>query len=517
MFQPIPAMAAPSAPDNNGTITSVPNVGSRPLPLGTLTLPGQSSSTTSTVSPVSTSTNPVVQEAEKRRAEISVLGDQLIRIGQDRDLAQTQVTTASQKVTQAQEALRQAQADAAAAASAAVQAAAALPPGALDSGLLDLDTLARVQRGDGLSDEAAARHLSAARDTLQVALADQVTATGLHADLSAQWTTLNTQITTKQADLQKYETTHAGELTAAETSASAADQQLSTGYLAGETAGRSADPRALQALQYALAQRGDPYVWSEEGPDEFDCSGLMYAAYRGVGFPLVRVSRDQYYQTRNKVVDRYSLLPGDLLFFSSSSSWTGIHHVAMYAGDGMMVEAPRTGLNVRLTPVRWSRLFQATRVFGSVEGVADNPVLGSPDPDEPATSPTTAKPSPSSSKTTSPPASPSPSKTTNPPASPSPSKTTNPPSSPSPSKTTNPPPSSSSPTPEPSESSSEPKPTAEPSESSAAANPSASASSAAASSAAASAAAASSAAASSAAASSAAASAAASSAAAKAS
>ena len=142
-------------------------------------------------------------------------------------------------------------------------------------------------------------------------------------------------------------------------------------------------------------------MWSEEGPDQYDCSGLTFAAYHSVGFPLMRVSRDQYWQTRNKVVDRYSLLPGDLLFFSYSNSWRGIHHVAMYAVKGMMIEAPRTGLNVRLVPVRWTRLFQATRVFGSVEGASDGPELGSPDP-EPRSPPTTTSPTPTPTPTTPP-------------------------------------------------------------------------------------------------------------------
>jgi hypothetical protein len=166
-----------------------------------------------------------------------------------------------------------------------------------------------------------------------------------------------------------------------EAAQSAADAALGQGYLDGASQGRGADPRAVAALVYALAQRGDPYKWSEEGPDKFDCSGLMYAAYRTAAagnFPLRRVSRDQYLQTQKNAVDRYSLVPGDLLFFSSSNSWRGIHHVAMYAGNGMMVEAPRTRLNVRLVPVRWSRLFQATRVYGSVEGVTKVPV---PKPD----------------------------------------------------------------------------------------------------------------------------------------
>jgi cell wall-associated NlpC family hydrolase len=125
-----------------------------------------------------------------------------------------------------------------------------------------------------------------------------------------------------------------------------------------------------------LKQIGDPYVWSQEGPNQFDCSGLMYYAYhQATNYPLARVSRDQYWQTHANVVDRYSLLPGDLLFFSYSNSWTDIHHVAMYAGNGMMIEAPRTGLDVRLTPVRWTRLFQATRVFGSVDGPVQGPDL----------------------------------------------------------------------------------------------------------------------------------------------
>jgi cell wall-associated NlpC family hydrolase len=114
-------------------------------------------------------------------------------------------------------------------------------------------------------------------------------------------------------------------------------------------------------------------------------------------FQLQRVSRDQYLQTRTKVVDRYSLLPGDLLFFSYSNSWTGIHHVAMYVGNGMMVEAPRTGLDVRLTPVRWTRLFQATRVYGSVDGPTQGPDLNHLPP--PVSHSASPKPTPSKTPT----------------------------------------------------------------------------------------------------------------------
>jgi cell wall-associated NlpC family hydrolase len=387
LFHPVPALAAPDAPQVPAG-AAVPDVGSRPMALGTLVMPGQSTSTpTTTPTLIGVANSPVLQKIEKGRAEIATIGDQLIQLGQDRDLALTQQTTAEQRYDQAITAVQQAQADAAAAAAASVREAAALPPGTFDSGLTGLGDLARLQRGDGNTDEAVAHQLESAQITAQIALTDEELAEKRYNDFVAQYTKLNTELTKKQAAQQTLELAHADELAAAESSETAADNALGAQYLAGAEAGRGADPRAIKALEFALAQRGDPYVWSEEGPNEYDCSGLMWAAYRSVGFQLERVSRDQYWQTRNKVVDRYSLLPGDLLFFSYSNSWTGIHHVAMYAGNGMMVEAPRTGLTVRLTPVRWSRLFQATRVFGSVQGVSEGPDLGSPDP-EPTTTPT---------------------------------------------------------------------------------------------------------------------------------
>ncbi len=114
-------------------------------------------------------------------------------------------------------------------------------------------------------------------------------------------------------------------------------------------AGGEAHPRALAAVRYALAQLGDPYVWAAEGPNAFDCSGLMWAAYRSAGadyFGLPRVSRDQYYATRHRTVAPSALLPGDLLFFASSSCWTTIHHVGMYIGerqDGARADHRRRG------------------------------------------------------------------------------------------------------------------------------------------------------------------------------
>jgi peptidoglycan DL-endopeptidase CwlO len=436
LFNPLPAAAAPGAP--GAPIPAVPDVGSRPIPLGSLVMPGQTTPAAAPSATPSIPTSPVLAKIEKQRAEIAALGDRLIRLGQDRDLAKQQQAVADTKLAGARAALAAAQQEAATAAGNSLRDAAALPPGALGSGLQDLDQLAQMQRGSTATEESAARQLAIAQAALTAAQAEQATAAQQAIDLSSQYDKLNTDIAFKQAALQKVELQHADEISAAEAAESAADRRLGAEYLAGAQQGRGADKRAIAALQYALDQRGDLYEWSKEGPDTFDCSGLMWAAYHqpaAGNFPLPRVSRDQYWYTRNKVVDRYSLLPGDLLFFSTTNSWLGIHHVAMYAGNGMMVEAPRTGLTVRLTPVRWTRLFQATRVYGSVDGPTQGPDLNAPPPPSNGSHPTTPTTRPSSRPPTT-----TPTKPSTPPTSTSPST---PPTSTSPST----PPTSTSPSP----------------------------------------------------------------------
>jgi cell wall-associated NlpC family hydrolase len=330
---------------------------------------------------------------------------------------------------------------------------------------MSLDDLARIQRGDNSGQGAAAQQLQNAQLDDQVALDEMTLAEKKYNDLVAQWTKQNAALKKKEAAQAAYEAAHATELNAADAAQTASDSSLAQKYLSGADAGRSADPRAAQALQFALRQIGKPYEWSEEGPGSFDCSGLMWAAYRNVGVSLNRVSRDQYFQTRDKVVDRYSLLPGDLIFFSYTNSWEGIHHVAMYAGDGMMVEAPRTGLDVRLTKVRWSQMFQATRVLGSVEGVTQGPDLSHITPDDSNNAGESTKP-PASKPPTTPTSKPPTTPTSKPPTTPTSKPTSKPPTSPSstpPTKPSSTPPTKPSSTP-PTKPSSEPPTTPPPSE-----------------------------------------------------
>lgn len=101
------------------------------------------------------------------------------------------------------------------------------------------------------------------------------------------------------------------------------------------------NPRAQEAVDAALSQVGKPYKWAAAGPDSYDCSGLTMWAWARAGVSLPHNSTMQYNATPR--VPRDDWEPGDLLFFGSP-----IHHVAMYIGNGKMVEAPYSGQQVRI-------------------------------------------------------------------------------------------------------------------------------------------------------------------------
>ncbi|MER7470567.1 NlpC/P60 family protein, partial [Micromonospora sp. NPDC000018] len=303
--------------------------------------------------------------------------------------------------------------------------------------LHELSRLSRIIRGERAEGgtTAAEGELSRARAGEQAASQAMVSAESRLKTAQTEYAAGEKSLRDAEAKLAKLRRDNAAQLIELERQQEAADQQLGAGYIGNETAnGLAAHPTALKALAYAKAQLGDPYLWAAEGPDRFDCSGLIYAAYRSAGYyELPRVSRDQYYATRSRTVSRSALLPGDLLFFASGTSWTTIHHMGMYVGGGKMIHAPTTGDVVKISTVRWSRLYAATRVIGAVPAPTSTPTP----------TPTPTKPKPTGSATPTPkPTSPSPSPTpsTSPSATPtgSPSPTTSPSASTSPTPTPTP-------------------------------------------------------------------------------
>lgn len=98
----------------------------------------------------------------------------------------------------------------------------------------------------------------------------------------------------------------------------------------------------LSAMHLALSKLGAPYRWGAAGPSAFDCSGLMYWAFKGAGITLPRTSRAQ--STVGTPVAKSALQPGDLVFFYSPVS-----HVALYIGGGQVVHASTYGQPVKIS------------------------------------------------------------------------------------------------------------------------------------------------------------------------
>ena len=122
-------------------------------------------------------------------------------------------------------------------------------------------------------------------------------------------------------------------------------------------------PAAQVALAFALAQVGKPYVWGAEGPDSYDCSGLTMASYLEAGIYIGRTTRTQYAETAR--VPLADMKPGDLVFYSSDGTASGIYHVAMYTGNGMRVHAPSPGKLVEHVKMYYGNIMPyAGRVTG---------------------------------------------------------------------------------------------------------------------------------------------------------
>ncbi|WP_457045946.1 C40 family peptidase [Geodermatophilus sp. SYSU D01180] len=144
------------------------------------------------------------------------------------------------------------------------------------------------------------------------------------------------------------------------------------------TAGAPSGSAVQTAIDAALSQRGLPYSWGGGGangpsygipPDTriygFDCSGLTEYAYARAGIRIGGTSRDQWWLNRGKTVARADLRAGDLVFWADSSAYTDIYHVALYLGDGKVVQAPQSGDVVRV-----SSMWFGSDYFGAVRPTA---------------------------------------------------------------------------------------------------------------------------------------------------
>ncbi len=117
----------------------------------------------------------------------------------------------------------------------------------------------------------------------------------------------------------------------------------------------AASGNAAAAVNYAMAQVGDAYVWAATGPNAYDCSGLTMMAWAQAGVSLPHSASGQMgYGTP---VSASNLRPGDLVFYYSP-----VHHVGIYIGNGQIVHAANPSAGVEISPVNSMPLAGAVHI-----------------------------------------------------------------------------------------------------------------------------------------------------------
>lgn len=111
---------------------------------------------------------------------------------------------------------------------------------------------------------------------------------------------------------------------------------------------------SARAVRYAKKQLGKPYKWGAEGPKSYDCSGLTSEAWAHAGTRIPRTSQEQWAQLDR--IPLTELRPGDLVVYFPEAT-----HVAMYLGKGKVVQAPRTGEKIKISPIASNPVLGAVR------------------------------------------------------------------------------------------------------------------------------------------------------------
>ncbi|MGW7200323.1 NlpC/P60 family protein [Streptomyces chryseus] len=208
-------------------------------------------------------------------------------------------------------------------------------------------TIARLERGERRADELATRERSALDKRQTLARKQKKQRDVVRARLAEVQTLLASLTDQQLADLARLEEQRTG---------AAQRGLLASGALGspGSAATRAPSRQGGRALEYAVRQIGKPYVWGAEGPGSFDCSGLTSQAWAHAGKDIPRTSQEQWRQLPK--VPLRELRPGDLVIYFPKAT-----HVAIYLGDGMVVQAPRPGARVKVSPIAANPLLGAVR------------------------------------------------------------------------------------------------------------------------------------------------------------
>ncbi|MFE7546562.1 C40 family peptidase [Streptomyces gardneri] len=223
------------------------------------------------------------------------------------------------------------------------------PQSALDQGRL-LARAARERAGTVSRLEGAERRADALASASRKALDRQQSLAAAQRVRRDEMTAKLREVEKLLASLSSAQLTRLTELERVQT-AGAQRELLGSGVLDGP---RAPSRAGAAALRFAVGQIGKPYVWGAEGPESYDCSGLTQQAWAAAGRELPRTSQEQWATLPR--VPLSELRPGDLVVY-----FRGATHVALYLGEGLVVQAPRPGGKVKVSPVAANPLLGAVR------------------------------------------------------------------------------------------------------------------------------------------------------------
>jgi peptidoglycan DL-endopeptidase CwlO len=199
----------------------------------------------------------------------------------------------------------------------------------------------------GTHNEEATQLLTAAQTLASVSAQRQRTEQGIaqiHAQLAAQKTSLNKLLASSKATLDSLTTAQQAQVEANTVGGTTSSSSSSSGQ-SGTSAIAYTGPTGTQAdkaVAFAYAQLGKPYVYGATGPSSYDCSGLVQAAWAAAGLAIPRTTFEDWDSLPHIPVSQ--MVPGDLIIYD------GEGHVAIYVGDGYIIDAPHTGASVERVP-----------------------------------------------------------------------------------------------------------------------------------------------------------------------
>jgi peptidoglycan DL-endopeptidase CwlO len=284
------------------------------------------------------------------QAQVNSLQAKVDRIGEQYDAASEQLAAARSRLTQVNREATLAQQRFETARRQLTQVAVAAYMDSNQSSVLGLLTSGNpsdvlnqaslVTQVAGMHQAQAAQFLGDAQQLTSVVQQRQRTESGIAAvqkQLAAQKNSMGKLLASKKSTLESLTAAQQAQVTA-NTVGGGGSGSSGAGTIQATYTG-STSTQAGKAVAFAYAQLGKPYVWGATGPDSYDCSGLVQAAWASAGVSIPRTTYDQWASLPH--ISSSSLEPGDLLFYAGES------HVSIYVGGGYIIDAPQTGETVQ--------------------------------------------------------------------------------------------------------------------------------------------------------------------------